>query len=68
MILSFSHLLQEDVRLQLIVKPAIPQLPAGFSDIYLYRPTDNLRAGLERDRQVNVAPVFKNWLWKVDRP
>lgn len=67
MILSFCHLLKPQVRLQLMQKPNVPQVAAGFSDVYLYRPTDNLRQSLAQTQNFTIEPAYKGWLWKLRR-
>ena len=47
-IMSLSYMLQPKVKLQLVVEPNIPKIPSGFSDIFLFNPSEALRKGLEK--------------------
>ncbi|MBL1178996.1 glycosyltransferase family 39 protein [Pantanalinema sp. GBBB05] len=62
-ILSFIHLLDPQVQLQLIHAPQIPTIPATFKSIFLYRPTEALRQGLATN--FKLTPVYKTWLWQA---
>ncbi|MBW4493397.1 MAG: glycosyltransferase family 39 protein [Oscillatoria princeps RMCB-10] len=67
-ILGLSYLLDPKVKLLLVVEPNIPKIPDGFSDVFLFSPSDGLRAGLERERNCKTQLVFQRhnfWLWKV---
>lgn len=46
-IVSLSYRLEPKVRLQLVVAPNVPQVPQGFSDIFVFNPSKTLRQGLE---------------------
>lgn len=65
-VLSFSHLLHPQVRLQLVQEPAIPNLSRQESLVFLYRPSDNLRQGLLA-QQLQLQPVGQTWLWQVSQ-
>lgn len=63
-VLSLSHLLHPKVRLQLVVKPNIPTIPDGFSDLFLFRPSKNMRTELEKNYK--LVP-YRKTLYKLER-
>lgn len=62
-ILSFIHLLDPQVHLQLVEAPQIPTISNTFQPIFLYRPTEELRQGLAAG--FKLTPVYKTWLWEA---
>ncbi|MGQ4647964.1 glycosyltransferase family 39 protein [Lyngbya aestuarii] len=64
-VLSLSYLLKPKVKLQLVVAPTMPKIPSGFSDVFLYQPSDQLRSQLEKDANLQLEKVYKSWLWKI---
>jgi uncharacterized membrane protein len=44
--LSFSHALKPDVHFQLVTQPSIPEIPNGFSHLFLYSPSPSLKQKL----------------------
>jgi uncharacterized membrane protein len=67
-ILALSYLLNPKVQLQLVVEPNIPQIPDGFSDVFLFSPSEALRQGIEKEQAYRAKLVFQRdnfWLWKV---
>jgi uncharacterized membrane protein len=66
-ILSLSHMLDPQVHLQLVVEPNIPKVATGFQNIYLYRPSENLRQGLAK-QNLKLESAYKTWLWQVTLP
>ncbi|MGK7891136.1 MAG: glycosyltransferase family 39 protein [Leptolyngbyaceae cyanobacterium] len=68
--LSLSHLLDPDVRVQLVDRPGQARTPRRFSDIFLYLPSEPLRERVERKTNTTLEPIiFANetdpWLWRV---
>ncbi len=69
--LSLTHRLSADVSFLFAVPPTVPQIPEGFSDVFLYAPSkEELRAALEKERHYNLEPIYKEksntvWLWKL---
>ena len=63
-VLALSHLLHPKVRLQLVVKPNIPTIPDGFSDLFLFRPSKNMRTELEKDYK--LVP-YRKMLYKLEK-
>ncbi|HBB33753.1 MAG TPA: hypothetical protein DC064_18630 [Cyanobacteria bacterium UBA9273] len=67
-VISLSYLLDAQVRFQLVVDPNIPQIPKGFSDVFLFYPSPSLQQGLEQKYKVKLAPVYQAGivrLWKL---
>lgn len=67
-ILALSYLLNPQVQLQLVVEPNIPQIPDGFSDVFLFSPSEALRQGIEKEQAYRAELVFQRdnfWLWKL---
>jgi uncharacterized membrane protein len=56
-IISLTHKLDANVRLQLVVKPNIPQIPTGFNPIFLYNPSEDLISGIEKQYNFVVNPI-----------
>ena len=66
-ILALSYLLSPKVKLQLVVAPNIPQIPDGFSDVFVFSPDQALRQGIEK-QDYTAELVFQRdnfWLWKL---
>jgi len=57
-LLALSYLLQPQVRLQLVVSPNVPDIPQGFSNIFLYNISEKLRSEIEQD--MNKKSVLAN--------
>ncbi|MEG4004553.1 glycosyltransferase family 39 protein [Microcoleus sp. Pol11C1] len=69
-ILSVSYLLKPQVQFLLAVKPEQVTIPDGFSDVFLYRPTEALQFELEKVQKYQITPVYKPgdvWLWRVEK-
>lgn len=68
-ILSLSRLLNPNVTLQLTVDPTVPQIRAGFSDVFLMTYSQSLRSQLAAQQQASVQPAYqergKTWLWQL---
>ena len=68
-IFSLSHELEDKTYLQLLIAPQIPQIPKSFNDVFLFKPSSNLRQGLEA-QQYSLELVYGSEntaisLWKV---
>ncbi|AFZ58212.1 glycosyltransferase family 39 protein [Anabaena cylindrica FACHB-243] len=59
-LMSLSHLLNEKVQIQLVLnsKPVVPEIPNGFSDIFLYSPSPEFQAELEKTYKLDT--VYKD--------
>ncbi|MFE1745205.1 glycosyltransferase family 39 protein [Coleofasciculus sp. H7-2] len=69
LILPLSHALDPKVRLQLVVKPDVPQIPDGFSDVFLYRSSQKLKKALKK-QNYKIEPAYETgevWLWKLEK-
>lgn len=64
-VVSLSHLLDPKVRFRLVVKSKVPTIPDGFSDVFLFNPSESLRRGLEREENYKVEPIYKSELWRL---
>ncbi len=69
-LISLSYLLDEKVKFQLIGQPNIylPQIPAGFSDIFLFDPSETLRKRLEQEYGAEIEPIENVPLLKLTMP
>jgi uncharacterized membrane protein len=68
--LSLSYLLDPKVKLQLVLEPQVPKIPAGFSDIFVFSPSQTLIKGIEiqQNRQTELLLNNQNfWLWKLKK-
>lgn len=64
-IISLSYLLEPKVRLRLTVEPNLPQIPNGFSDIFLFEgSSDELHLQLDNVKNYKIEPIFKE-LWRL---
>jgi uncharacterized membrane protein len=75
-VVSLSYRLDPKVQLQLVVEPNVPKIPGGFSDVFLFAPSETLRARLEQESTGKIKPVQENkkpfrgskvCLWKISR-
>jgi uncharacterized membrane protein len=70
-IMSLTYRLDPKVKLQLVVQPNIPKIPKGFSDVFLFNPSDTLRNGLEKEQSYRIEPLYERQdplpasLWKL---
>jgi uncharacterized membrane protein len=72
-ILSLSHNLKSDVRFQLTIEPAIPNIPKLPGSIFLFNPSENLKRGLQKNSykliQLYATDIpVKTSLWQVEAP
>ncbi|NEO29137.1 MAG: phospholipid carrier-dependent glycosyltransferase [Symploca sp. SIO3C6] len=66
-ILSLCHWLKPNVQLQLVVEPNIPEIADGFKNVFLYRPSETLKQGIEEKYNSKLEPAYKSWLWKLEK-
>ncbi|WP_016951206.1 glycosyltransferase family 39 protein [Anabaena sp. PCC 7108] len=59
-LMSLSHLLNEKVQIQLVLNSnsALPDIPDGFSDLFLYSPSPEFKTELEKKYQLDS--VYKD--------
>ncbi|NEO69065.1 glycosyltransferase family 39 protein [Moorena sp. SIO3H5] len=53
-VISLSYLLNPQVKIQLVIPPTIPDIPQGFSDIFLFYPSEYLQQGLEEKYSTKI--------------
>ena len=65
---SFKSLLQTKVRLLLVADLPLPVMPKGFSDIFLFSPSEEVPNDLIKEPQLRIAPVYREELslWKLE--
>ncbi|MBE9125741.1 MULTISPECIES: glycosyltransferase family 39 protein [unclassified Coleofasciculus] len=67
-ILPFSYQLDPKVRLQLVERPNVPNVAEGFSDIFLYSPSRELRKGLEQEQNYKLKVVDESLqVWQLEK-
>ncbi len=66
-ILSLSHVLDEKVKIQLLPTPKIAKIPQGFSDVFLYQPSQELINELKQKQNLKVEPFYHQFLWQVQQ-
>ncbi|MFN6571356.1 glycosyltransferase family 39 protein [Dendronalium sp. ChiSLP03b] len=65
-LMSLSHLLNDKVHMQLLIEPNMPQVPDGFSDIFLYNPSKVFQSKLEKIYKLNSA-YKRGRLWQLEK-
>jgi uncharacterized membrane protein len=53
-----------------VKKTNIPTIPGGFSDVFLYKPSDMLRSGIEETQKYKIEPVAGTAgldIWKITK-
>lgn len=65
-ILALSYSVDEDVRFQLYQRPAVVELPEGFSNIYWFHQTYRDFIDSEADQQYEAVEVVPYLLWRID--
>lgn len=59
-ILPLSYQLEPKVRLMLLAKPTIvSQLPGGFSDVFLYNPSEQLLSNLKQVQTIQTKLIYQ---------
>ncbi|WP_339376333.1 glycosyltransferase family 39 protein [Calothrix sp. NIES-2098] len=59
-----SHSLDPKVRFQIVAQPQIPKKADGFTDIFLFKPSDSLKAGIEQVYTSKLNTLYP-LLWKL---
>lgn len=66
-LISLSYLVAPHVKFQRIETKS-PQIPDGFSDMFLYRPSSNLRHELEQTQHYKIKLVHDlGYLWQLEK-
>jgi uncharacterized membrane protein len=66
-ILSLSYILEQKVRLKLVIDPKVPNISQGFSEVFLFNPSELLRNKIEKEQNYKtelIKPENLN-LWKL---
>jgi uncharacterized membrane protein len=66
-ILSLSYRLKPEVKFLLINRPNQLKIPQGFSDLFLYNPSDELRAEIDRSRPFDIQSVYQGKYLKLEK-
>ncbi|HEY9601116.1 MAG TPA: glycosyltransferase family 39 protein [Allocoleopsis sp.] len=69
--ISLSYLLNSNVSFQLVAPPNIPKISENFSEVFLYRASDELRSRIEKEQNYKPEPTLgkqRNVLWKLTHP
>ncbi|MBG1241166.1 glycosyltransferase family 39 protein [Nostoc sp. NZL] len=59
-----SHLVDPKVRFQIVEKNHLPEVTSGFTDIFLFNPSDFLKAGIEKIYNSKLRKI-NGFLWKI---
>ncbi|MEQ8463891.1 glycosyltransferase family 39 protein [Coleofasciculus sp. E1-EBD-02] len=66
---SLSYWLNPEIQLMVIEAPPLPDNLNQFSDVFLFQPTNDLRAELEQQSPYQIKPVYElGWLWQILSP
>jgi uncharacterized membrane protein len=66
-LLTLSYLVSNQVNFQRIETEKI-EIPSGFSDIFLFRPSNSLRQELESKQNYKIIPIYKQGhLWQLKK-
>ncbi len=57
---AFAHLLSPKVKLQLLVSPNLPEIPKGFTDIFLFKSSEQLRSGIEKVYNLKSKLIYSS--------
>ncbi|QSJ19157.1 glycosyltransferase family 39 protein [Nostoc sp. UHCC 0702] len=69
-LVPLSYSLKPNVKFQLVRQQELPNIPQGFSDYFLYKPSQDLREGLEKRVGYQIKPVYQSnniWLWRLSK-
>lgn len=64
-ILTLSHYLDSQVKLQLRNKATLPEIPTGFEDIFVFKPIETFKQTLQQ--KYKLKPVYKTSLWRLEK-
>jgi len=64
-LLSLSHSLEQHVTLLLVREPQSPQVPDGFSDVFLFNPSPDMQDSLKADGYSVESIDGNGMLWKA---
>lgn len=61
-----GHLVDPKVQLQIVEKKHLPEITNGFTDIFLFNPSDFLKAGIEKIYNSKLQKI-NHFLWKITK-
>ncbi|MBZ8182242.1 glycosyltransferase family 39 protein [Oscillatoria salina] len=66
-IISLTHLLENKVRLQLMVKPKFKSISSNFENVFVFNPSPTLKAAIEKQDNLHLELVYNSGypLWKA---
>lgn len=64
---ALSHVLDQKVKVQLVSRPEMAKIPKGFSDVFLYQPSQKLIDQFKQKQQLKLEPVCPQKLWKLKK-
>jgi uncharacterized membrane protein len=59
-LISLSYRLYPEVRFRLAVDPKMLTIPEGFSEVFVFNPSESLRDRLERGERSKIEPVYSD--------
>jgi uncharacterized membrane protein len=65
-VLALIHELDPRTRLQLVVEDDIPEISQGFSDVFVYKPSETLKSELEKKYELQSIHQ-EGELWKLEK-
>jgi uncharacterized membrane protein len=77
--LPMIYVLEPKVRLQLVIEPNQPKISKGFSDVFLFKPSEEVLDKFKKEQPYKLKPVYeytKSWLgrresgillWRVEQ-
>jgi uncharacterized membrane protein len=67
-VISLSRLLKPAARLMLVVPPKVPAIPPHFSEVFVFKPSPDLRESIEEQVRSSLEPVGDDGLlWRILR-
>jgi uncharacterized membrane protein len=72
-LMPLNYRLASHVRLLLVSQPTAPVIPDGFSDVFLFSASEELRSKLEEQQKIHIKSAYQNsdlgnFVWKVSSP
>ncbi len=61
-----SYLVDQKVRFQIVDKNHLPEITNGFTDIFLFKPSDFLKAGIEKIYNSKLQQI-NDLIWKITK-
>lgn len=61
---SLSHVLDKKVKIQVLPSSKIAKIPNSFSDVFLYKPSQQLINEFKQKQKLKVEPVYTQDLWQ----